>query len=105
MTFMEIQIYNKGALYAADCAKCGCTNYTHEWTNDDHNDRRDAMQNGTLRCDECGGKTDPETFAQCKNSYAGRYSAPGYMDCTDFSYNTNRRRLERELRMMYGEGE
>ena len=104
MTFMQMQIYRKGALYCADCAKCGATNFTHEWFHADHNERRDAMQNGTLRCDECAtGLVDPETFTECKRSYAGWYSAPGYLDCTSVSYGTNRRTLERELRDMYGE--
>lgn len=103
MTFMTMKICRKGALYAADCARCGATNHTHEWAHDDHNERRDAMQNGTLRCDFCGGTVDPETFLDLGRQYAGRYSAAGYMDCTDWHYDTNRRRLERELRDMYGD--
>src|SRR5881394_3585035 len=94
MSFMQMQIYRKGTLYSADCAKCGCTNFTHEWFHPDHNERRDAMENGMLRCDHCHGRVDPETFNKCPDSYAGWYSAPGYMDCTDASYDTNKRRLE-----------
>ncbi len=105
MNHMQLFIYKKGALYAADCSKCGVTNYTHEWITDAHNETRDAMQAGTARCDECGGKIDKGTFIDCGKQYAGRYSAPGYMDCTDWSYNPNKRRLERELRDMYGEAE
>lgn len=37
--------------------------------------------------------------------YFGRYSAPGYMDCTPWSFDTNGRRLQQELREMYGEEE
>jgi NAD-dependent SIR2 family protein deacetylase len=100
---MELQIYQKGALYSCDCAKCGATIYTHEWITPDHNETRDAMQAGTARCNDCGGKADPETFHDCGRQYAGRYSAPGYMDCTDWSFDTNKRRLARDLRAMYGD--
>jgi hypothetical protein len=103
MSFMEMQIYRKGALYSANCAKCGSTNFTHEWFHMDHNERRDAMQAGTLCCDDCGGAVNPETFQECRRSYAGWYSAPGYMDCTTVNYDTNKRRLITILRDMYGE--
>lgn len=103
MAFMEMYIYNKGRLYAADCAKCGMTHYAHEWITDAFNEERDAMRAGTLRCDDCGGAMDPDTFMDCGRQYAGRYSANGYMDCTDWHYDTNKRRLERELREMYGD--
>ncbi len=104
MAFMELYIYQKGALYSADCAKCGCTNYTHEWVNDDHNERRDAMENGTLACDECAiGTVDADTFMSLGRQYAGRYSADGYMDCTHWHYGKNKRELERELKDMYGD--
>jgi NAD-dependent SIR2 family protein deacetylase len=103
MSHMQLFIYQKGALYAADCSKCGMTMYTHEWTTDDHNDRRDAMQAGTARCDGCGSAIDKDTFVDCGKQYAGRYSAPGYMDCTDWSYGRNKRTLEHELRDMYGD--
>lgn len=33
--------------------------------------------------------------------YFGRYSAPGYLDCTDWMYDTNKRRLEKDMRAMY----
>jgi len=103
MSFMQLQIYQKGALYAADCRKCGETMYTHEWVNDDHNDRRDAMQAGTCRCDNCDGRAGADTFMSLGRQYAGRYSAPGYLDCTDWSYDANKRRLARTLRELYGE--
>lgn len=105
MSFMELQTYRKGALYSCECARCGTTLYTHEWVHDDHNDRRDAMEAGTLRCDECStGRADPSTFTKApRPQYACRYSAPGYPDCTDWNYGSNRRMLERETRQMYGE--
>ena len=101
--FMTLHIHRKGALYCADCAKCGTTIYTHEWTSNNFNEERDAMEAGALRCPECNGTTDAETFHKCRDSYAGRYSANGYLDCTDWSYDTNRRRLGRHLRDMYGD--
>lgn len=104
MGFMQIELTRKGALYSCDCAKCGATMYTHEWADFDHNERRDAMGNGTLCCGECSGRADPDTFRQVsKHSYAARYSAPGYLDCTEWQYGANKRALRRELRSLYGE--
>lgn len=100
--FMKLQVYRKGSLYSADCSKCGMTHYAHEWVADDINGERDAMQNGTLRCNDCGGSIDADTFMECGRQYAARYSAPGYLDCTEFSFGKNRQNLERELRDMYG---
>ena len=99
--FMKLAVYKKGALYSADCAKCCTTQYAHEWTHDDPNGARDAMKAGTLRCDECGHAVDSDTFTEHRRSYAGRYSAPGYMDCTPWDYDTNLRRLLKTLRDMY----
>lgn len=102
MSFMQLQIIQKGALYSCECAKCGITMNTHEFVHMNHNERRDAMQAGTLACDECGSHADPDTFDDWGKQYAGRYSAPGYMDCTDWLYDTNKRRLAREVRRQYG---
>jgi DNA-directed RNA polymerase subunit RPC12/RpoP len=102
--FMQPFLYRKGQTYCADCARCGTTHTIHEWITDAFNDERDAMQNGTLRCPECGvGTMDADTFTDCGKQYAGRYSAPGYMDCTDWNFDTNKRRLERTLRDLYGD--
>lgn len=104
MPFMQMQVTRKGALYSADCAKCGSTIFVHEWATWDNNTDRDAMQDGTLACPHCSGRADPETFhAHTRKCYAGRYSAPGYMDCTEWEYDTNKRRLERTLREQYGD--
>lgn len=35
--------------------------------------------------------------------YLGRYQAPGYMDATEWSFDTNYRTLVRDLRDMYGD--
>lgn len=102
MAFMELETLNKGRLYSANCAKCGCSLFTHEWAYSEHNERRDEMQAGTLRCDQCSiGRADPDTFMDCGMQYACRYSAPGYLDCTDWNYGKNLRLLEREVRQMY----
>ena len=101
MAFMELEITRKGVYISADCAKCGETMTTHEWVNECFNDDREALQDGTARCNWCGGLNDVETYREQKNVYAGRYSAPGYLDCTEWSYDTNKRRLEKELRAMY----
>jgi hypothetical protein len=105
MSFMQMQIYRKGRVYAADCGKCGCAHYIHEWTTVDFNNDRDAMQAGTARCNECGGTLDAETFTDCGKQYAGMYSAPGYMDRTDMHYSPNKRTLAKELRDLYGDAE
>jgi hypothetical protein len=102
MAHMKLHMTQAGALYTCDCAKCGATLYAHEWADDDPNGRRDAMQAGTLRCDNCPGTANPETFAQSRRKqYAARYSAPGYMDATEWSYDSNARRLARDVRAMY----
>lgn len=105
MAFMELRLFNKGALYSCVCARCDETLYTHEWFHIDHNQRRDAMEAGTLGCDECfTGRPAADTFQREPDSYAGWYSADGYWDHTPIQYDTNRRRLERELRARYGRG-
>lgn len=105
MSFMQLELTRKGSLYTCECSRCGATLYTHEWANWDHNERRDAMQDGTLRCDDCStGRADPDTFGPMKGKYyAARYSAPGYLDRTEWTYGTNRRTIVREVRSMYGE--
>lgn len=104
MSFMKLETAPKGATYTCDCARCGATLYTHEWAHIDHNERRDTMQAGTLLCDVCcNGHANPDTFAQLHDHYACRYTAPGYLDCTDWEYGTDRRELERQVRSMYGE--
>ena len=102
--FMQMQITRKGALYTADCDKCGTTMFVHEWATWDNNEERDALQAGTLRCPHCPGHADPDTYTEHgRKYYAGRYSAPGYLDRTDWHYSTNLRTLKRELRDMYGD--
>jgi hypothetical protein len=102
MSFMQLQITPKGATYCADCAKCGATLYSHEWATGYNNDDRDALRDGSYVCSECGGHADPETFTDCGRQYAARYSAPGYMDCTDWAYGRNKRELLRTVREIYG---
>ena len=96
---MEMQIYRKGRLASCACGHCGVTHYWHEWA-----DGGQAEDLKSVRCDECGRPLDPETYWESpkRNQYAGRYSMPGYLDCTPCEYDTNRRRLERTLRELYG---
>lgn len=102
MSFMEMEITQKGALYTCECSRCGATLYTHEWADWDHNERRDAMESGILQCHYCSGRANPETFGPMKGKYyAGRMSAPGYLDCTEWEYATSLRVLKRELRSLY----
>lgn len=102
---MELQMTSKGHLYTCDCGKCGMTLCAHEWASCDPNEERDAMQAGTLRCTECTGRADSRTFADLGTGwYAARYSLPGFLDCTEWSFGKNKRTLAREVREMYGEG-
>lgn len=64
MTKTQYYVTQPGALYSVECDTCGATLYSHEWCNGDHNARRDGMEAGWWRCDECGGRANPETFSQ-----------------------------------------
>lgn len=101
--FMRLELTRKGKLYTCECARCGAIMCAHEWASEDPNEERDAMQAGTLRCDQCpNGHADPETFREiARPYYAARYSAPGYIDFTDWNYDTNKRRLARNIRNLY----
>lgn len=101
MAFMKLEITRKGTLAMSDCKKCGQTHYAHEWTSWDFNEERDTLQETFTLCSECFGLNDIKTYREQENVYAGRYSAPGYLDCTDWHYDTNKRRLEKKLRDMY----
>jgi len=102
MAHMKMQTTQKGALYCADCDKCGTTMYSHEWASWDNNEIRDALRHGMAKCHDCfSGSADPETFRDCGKQYACRYSAPGYMDCTEWSFGRNLRELQKAVRGMY----
>ena len=103
MSAMEMQIFKKGALYSVECQRCGSTSFTHEWFHGDHNERRDLMEAGKLACDECDHAVDKETFHFEGKQYAGWYSMPGYLDHTELMYDTNLRRLKKELKSLYGD--
>lgn len=48
--------------------------------------------------------TDPESWTiSVKRGYLGRYTASGYMDATDWMPGTNKHKLLRELKEMYGD--
>lgn len=100
MSFMQMRVYQKGSLYSCDCERCGTTNYSHEWVSD--RVLNQPSEWAESRCQECGGAFDLDTFQSLGRQYACRYSADGYMDCTDYSYSANLRTLKRELRDMYG---
>ena len=100
--FMDFYITPKGSLYSAVCDKCGRKLFVHEWADCDPNEARDAMQKGALPCPDCNGHADPSTFRHLGlNWYAARYSANGYLDCTEWEFDTNARRLEREIKRQY----
>ena len=67
---------------------------------------------GLANMDECtwrhlqdyvDSSSDPEKWTiAVKHGYLARYSAPGYMDCTDWIAGTNKLALLRELTELYG---
>lgn len=101
--FMELQITQKGRLVSAECSKCGSTMFAHEWASWNFNEDRDKLEAGTAKCSNClTGTVDKETYMDLgRKWYAARYSAPGYLDCTEYEYDTNYRRLERTMRQEY----
>ena len=99
-TFMDLQTTDKATLCSVDCSKCGQAIYSHEFsTEEEFSDETTAAQ---YLCPECGGTSDPKTFANLGEQYACRYSAPGYMDCTPWSYGKNVRKLQQEVRELFG---
>jgi hypothetical protein len=107
MGFMKLEIIKKGRLYGADCTRCGLTHYVHEWATDDFNNQLDYLQNGAsghfqaAACLECSAPLGDVLYLG--RQYAGRFSAPGYLDCTEWHYSRNKKTLARELRDMYGD--
>lgn len=100
MPFMQRQTTNAGKLASIDCGKCGQTIHWHEWVHDGQ-----AEDLKTTRCPECGGEPDPDTYWESESQtwFAGRFAAPGYMDCTDWDYSEDLNALEADLEEMYGE--
>ena len=54
-------------------------------------------------CDFCESFAPVVSVEVLTRGWMGRYSAPGYMDATEWVYNTSRQRLEDELEAMYGD--
>jgi NAD-dependent SIR2 family protein deacetylase len=100
MAFMELFITNKGRMASCDCEKCGTSMIWHEWVNDGQ-----AVDLKKYRCDECGGPMDAKTYWESpkRNYYAAQYSAPGYLDQTSWEFDTNKKRLLKTVRELYGE--
>ena len=104
MSFMNLYMADKGALWTADCERCGSSLFLHE-----HVHGLAAMPDAEVcanwKCDNCVvGFADESSVAKVpRPQYAGRYSAPGYMDCTDWHYGSNYRELCRELEELYGD--
>lgn len=96
---MQLFIYQKAPTFTADCAGCGATIYAHP----DTGETEESLRDGSAHCDQCCDYADPDTVSAAGMLYAGRYSAPGYMDCTDWHYGSNLRELETELRDLYGD--
>ena len=101
MPFMELEITRKGTYISADCPSCWQTIDTHEWASWEFNNEAEAIRSHEVCCSWCEHNVELEEHYEHKAMYAGRYSAPGYLDCTEWSYDTNKRRLEKELRYLY----
>lgn len=98
-TFLQPYITRKGTLVSADCPHCWTLVSCHEWATDNFNEIRDALEAGKAICPECGNHTDTASYVDHgRKYYAGRLSADGYLDCTDWEYDTNLRRLKKTLR-------
>jgi hypothetical protein len=105
MSFMQAVVYDKAPLYSADCARCGSTLYWHPYTSVGPLSDFKAATGEDARCSQCvAGTIDPETTREMGEFYAGRYSAPGYLDCTDWSYGEDADALRAELNDLYGDG-
>lgn len=114
MSFMQPEITNKSRHWAVEC----CHGETH-YVPCDVVTVPDQFKDGARfePIGECGGAIwnalvswlkdyapdEPEAIEVTAPGYLGRYSAPGYMDCTDWTFSTNLRVLQSELRDMYGE--
>ena len=100
MAFMKLETMPAGTLYELDCPHCLTSNYWHEWI-----DEGQGSELHTEVCTECGRpmKADEEDVTRSENMFACRFSAPGYMDCTDWSYGPDRAELEAEVNDMYGD--
>jgi hypothetical protein len=95
---MILETIKKGTIYSADCQKCGVTNFWHEWLSDVSSEDFTKTQ-----CEHCYGVIGGEPFKHPRKEYACRYTEPGYLDCTPWEYDSNRRRLEKMVRDIYGE--
>lgn len=49
-----------------------------------------------------GKIADPEECIECKNGWLARMSAPGYMDCTDWTAHESEQAAQEYLRDTYG---
>lgn len=94
---LKIQVTQKGALYSSECDKCGATIWSHEWATYEHNEFRDAMEQGTAHCPECSGKSNPSTFSYVGDYYAARYAVSDDIAAAWF-YGKNERALIRSVR-------
>lgn len=104
MTHMEFEITWKGTLCSVECTHCWTTSYAHEWASWDFNAEREAMEKGLYNCQGCGRRVHPDTYRESKPQtyYGARYSAPGYLDRTEWLYGTNKRKLAHDCRALYG---
>ena len=99
MQTMTLELVRKGLLAHIGCNRCSAEWHWHEWVSDG---TADSLLCST--CPECGSKPDPATFwcSPSRNYYAGRYFMPGYLDCTEWSFGTNKHRLVKVLKDLYG---
>lgn len=93
---MEKQIFqNDGWVIGLDT---GYSLASPEFDAPDVDEYRDAMQSGKqVWLGEDRGRVVEVTYLP-KRTWWGRYSAPGYLDATEWVYGTSRREVERQLR-------
>jgi hypothetical protein len=55
--------------------------------------------------DYCEGDPDGWQEIQCRECWGARLSAPGYLDCTDWTLGDTQEEAEWTCRALYGDGE
>lgn len=95
MSFMSAEIH-KGQYYSVECNR-GETWIVPEFVSGK------VKRAGDLQPYVQGKIDNPHEKISLQTGYVGRYSASGYMDCTEWTADTNKRRLEKTLREMYGD--
>ena len=100
MAFMKLEVTAAAPTRHVDCPRCCTTIYEHAPSSE-----VSFGEDGGFECPQCGHQVevDPtDIITEDKPQYAARYSAPGYMDCTDWWYGKDLEKLKAEVDEAYG---